>query len=106
MSKLSDFLSREKIDTRRLRVVSHRIESLRTEDHAIKNARRKAKEGGDKPEMATRKPRSGRPITPRQLTSALAGDTISGPTKSRVLRAVNHVLSVRKKDAVKLQDLF
>ena len=106
MSKLSDFLAREKIDPRRLSATSHALESLTFEDRAIKTARVKAKAGGEKSELAAKKPRSGRPVTPRQLTDALAGSTVTGPTKHKVLRAVNKLLANKKKSEVGLKDLF
>ena len=58
----------------------------------------------EKKEVA--KPRSGRPITPRALNAALAGGPISGPSKQRILRAVNYLLEQKKKDKVELKALF
>ena len=49
MSKLGDFLSKNKIDTRRLVAASKSIEALKPEDRKIKLAKRAAKaEGGEK----------------------------------------------------------
>ena len=64
-----------------------------------------AKEG-DKAE--TGKPRSGRPVTPRALSAAMKGGAtaVSGPTKQRILRAVNYLLEQKKKDKVELKTLF
>jgi hypothetical protein len=37
---------------------------------------------------------------------ALGGQAISGPTKQRILRAVNYLLEQKKKDKVDLRTLF
>ena len=55
---------------------------------------------------APKKPRSGRPVTERALAAALAGKTISGPQKTRLLRAVNHLIEQKKGTAVDLKALF
>jgi hypothetical protein len=52
------------------------------------------------------KPRSARPVSRTTLSKALAGKTLSGPAKTRVLRAVNHILSQRKQPEVPLGSLF
>lgn len=109
-SKLSTFLTSNKLNPKRLLAVSHKLETLQKADRDVKLARRRAKgaEGGESAEKKeTGKPRSGRPVTPRALDAALAGDrTISGPTKQRILRAVNHLLEQKKKDKVDLRTLF
>ena len=104
-SKLQTFLNQNKLNTKRLLVVSHSLETHRKEDRTLKLERRRGKaEGAEKKEVA--KPRSGRPITPRALASALSGTAISGPTKQRILRAVNYLLEQKKKDKVELKTLF
>jgi hypothetical protein len=86
---------------------SHTLETLRPEDHQIKLNRRRAKgaegEAGPKEE---RKPRSGRGVTQRAMNAALTGGGISGPTKGRILRAINHLLEVKKVEKVELRTLF
>lgn len=105
-SKLQAFLTSNKLNSKRLLAVSHSLETYREEDRRLKLERRTSKkaEGGEKKEIA--KPRSGRPVTPRALGAALSGGTISGPTKQRILRAVNHLLEQKKKDKVDLKTLF
>lgn len=107
-SKLEQFLTSKKIDRRQLLAVSKDIEGLRPEDRAIKLAKRKGKgEGakeGDKKE--TRKVRSGRPIGATALNKILADKDVSGPTRTRVLRAVNAILARKKQAEVALADLF
>jgi hypothetical protein len=107
MSKFADFLKDKKIDSRRLVSASHRLERLRREDRALKLSRATAKKE-EKKDGATpaAKPRSGRPVTPRALAAALAGGALSGPQKTRLLRAVNHILTQKKQTAVELKTLF
>jgi len=106
-SKLATFLTSKKIDPRRVMAASHSLETLRPEDHQIKLNRRRAKgaegEAGPKEE---RKPRSGRAVTERAMNAALTGGTLSGPTKTRILRAVNHLLDRKKAEKVELRALF
>ena len=110
-SKFAQLLASKKIDPRRIVAVSHKLETLQPEDRAIRLGKRRAKgaeggEGGDKKE--TRKPRSGRPVTQRAIDAAMAGrvSDISGPIKTRILRALNHILEQKKQDKVDLKALF
>lgn len=106
-SKFAEFLTSKKIDARRVRFASESLEKLHPEDRAIRWARKHKKgeaskaEGGEK-----KKPRSGRPITARAMSAALAGQKISGPQKTRMLHAVNHILAQKKQEAVALDALF
>ncbi len=107
-SKLATFLDGKKIDPRRVISASHELEQLRPEDQEIKRNRKRAK-GGDGVEAGPkeeRKPRSGRAVTPRALHAALFGKTISGPTKSRIVRAVNALLEAKKAEKIDLRALF
>jgi hypothetical protein len=111
-NKFSSFLDTNKLNPKRLLVVSHKLETLQREDRSIKLGKRQGKKAaeagtakdGDKKEIG--KPRSGRPVTPRALDTALAGKPVSGPTKQRILRAVNYLLEQKKKDKVELKTLF
>jgi hypothetical protein len=107
-SKFAQFLASKKIDGRRLLAASRRLEGLQPEDRTIKLNKRRAKaaESSENAPKETRKPRSGRPVTPRALDAALKGGTISGPTKTRILRAINHLLEQKKQDKVELKILF
>jgi hypothetical protein len=106
-SKFAEFLASKKIDARRVRNASESLEKLQPEDRKIRWARKHKKgeaskaEGGEK-----KKPRSGRPITARSMNAALAGQRISGPQKTRLLKAVNHILAQKKQEAVALDALF
>ena len=114
-SKLESFLSEKKIDRRQLLAVSKDLESLRPEDRALRLARRGGAKaeggdaGGDKKEGAApkaAKPRSGKPVSIAALHKILAGKPVSGPTKTRVLRAVNAILERKKQSKVELSAIF
>ncbi len=107
-SKLATFLSSKKIDPRRVISASHTLEQLRPEDRQIKLNRRRAKggEGGEAGPKEERKPRSGRAVTHRAMHAALFGKPISGPTKNRILRAVNALLESKKSEKTDLKALF
>ena len=106
-SKFSEFLSENKIDARRLLLASRQIERLKPEDRRLKLQRRKTKKPeGSEGAAATEKPRSGRPVTPRLLDDVSKGKPVSGPAKTRLLRAVNRVLEQKQKDPVDLRRLF
>jgi hypothetical protein len=110
--KFAQFIAAQKIDQRRILAVSHRLERLQPEDRAIKLNKRRAKkagaDGGDNVPKETRKPRTGRPLTARAIRAALRGSAneLSGPTKTRLLRAVNHLLGLKKQEKVDLKALF
>ncbi len=113
-TKFSDFLSEKKIDPRRILAASAKLEKLRPEDRAAKLKKRQAKAkvaaGGSADEAAKgeapKKPRSGRPVTQRAIDCAMQGKALSGPQKTRVLRAVNAILEQKKASPVELSALF
>jgi hypothetical protein len=110
-TKIEDFLKEKKIDPRRLLVASTEIERLRPEDRAIRLAKRVARKSEDpaakkKEGLAAKNPRTGRPVTPRTVSAALVGKPLSGAAKTRILRAVNHVLTQKKQEQVELSALF
>jgi hypothetical protein len=108
-TKFSQFIATRKLDPRRILVASYQLEHLRPEDRAIKLSKRRAKtanEGGDAAAKETRKPRSGRPVTRRALEAAVDGGGVSGATKTRILRAINHLLELKKQEKVDLRSLF
>jgi hypothetical protein len=107
-SKLAQFIATKKLDPRRILAASRRLERLLPEDRLIKLNKRRAKagDGAENAPKETRKPRTGRPVTHRAIDAALAGGAVSGPTKTRILRAVNHLLEQKKQDKVDLKALF
>lgn len=109
-SKIEAFLKEKKIDPRRLLVASTRIERLTREDRSVRLKRHQGRKTEDaakkKAATETPKPRSGRPLTPRALEAALTGAPLSGPQKTRLLRAVNRVLEQKKESPVDLRALF
>jgi hypothetical protein len=108
-TKFAEFVKAKKLDPRRIMRASHALEALQVEDRAIRLAKRRAKgseAGDDKTPKETRKARSGRPVTDRAMTAAMKGGKISGPTKTRILRAINHLLEQKKQEKVELRTLF
>jgi len=106
-SKFAKFIESKKLDGRRILSASRQLEGLRPEDRLIRlNKRRARKAEGDTGTKETRKPRSGRPVTPRALHAAMHGGSVSGPTKTRILKAVNHLLEQKKQEKVDLKALF
>jgi hypothetical protein len=106
-STFEEFLKAKSIDSRRLIAASQKIERLRPEDRAIRLTNRLARKSEDaKKKEGLKKPRTGRPITQRSIDSALQGKTLSGPIKTRMLRAVNHILEQKKQEQVSLKALF
>ncbi len=107
-TKFAEFIAAKKLDPRRILAVSHRLEKLRPEDRVIRlNKRRSRKaEASEGVAKETRKPRTGRPITKRAFDAALKGGTLSGATKTRMLRAINHLLELKKQEKVELRALF
>jgi hypothetical protein len=108
-SQLHTFLTEKKIDVRRLLATSARIERLTAADRAIRLEKRQARAGEDaaaKKAAAAKKYRSGRPVTSRALSDLHAGKAVSGPVKTRILRAVNAILEQKKEAAASLRDLF
>ena len=104
--KFADFLKTKKLDARRVLAASHKLETFKKDDRDIKLAKRRAKSGDENAKKEDRKPRTGRPVTERALSAALAGKGVSGPTKQRILRAVNHLLEQKKAEKVDLKTLF
>lgn len=108
MSKLSDYLKTNKIDARRVVGESRGIERQSADDRKL-IAKKAAIKGGkaEKDEAITKaKPRSGRRVTQPAIDRALAGTVLGGPTKTRIVRAVNAILAARKKPEVTFRDLF
>jgi hypothetical protein len=108
-TKFAGFIASKKLDPRRILIASRKIEGLRPEDRLVKLKKRLHKAAGDAASAdskETRKPRSGRPVTDRALAAALKGGKLSGPTKTRLLRAVNHLLEQKKQEQVDARALF
>jgi hypothetical protein len=109
MTKFAKFLEESKVDPRRILAASCRIERLTREDRlfiaqAACKRRLAGKKEGAKAER--KKMHSGRPISPSLIEAAKLGKSVSGPGKTRLLRAVNRILEQQKKAAVDLRALF
>ena len=99
--------ARVEIDHRRIAVVTGGSSGIGRHT-AIRLAQRKARRSEDKKKegLAAKKPRSGRPVTPRAIAAAIEGKEVTGPVKTRLLRAVNHLLEQKKQEPVQLAQLF
>ena len=113
MSRFSEYLTTENIDPRRLLVASRQLERLRPEDRAARLKKRLGRKSEESAapaaaegQEAPAKRRSGRTVTPRLLSTAQAGGTLSGSQKTRLLRALNRVLEQKKKEPVELRKVF
>ena len=109
-TKFEAFLQEKKINPLRVLSASAKLERLRPEDRAVRLAERLARKSEDgakkKSGEARKKPHTGRPITNRTLSAAIIGKSIAGPAKTRLLRAVNHLLELKKLEPVALSALF
>jgi len=108
VSKLSDYLKTNKIDARRVVGASRNLERQTAEDRQLvaKKAAIKAGKAEKDEAIAKAKPRSGRRVTQPAMDRAMNGTAVAGPTKTRIVRAVNAILAARKKPEAKFRDLF
>lgn len=106
-SKFAGYLKENKIDPQRVLVASDKIERLTDEDRRLRLARRQLRSKEDAAKQARpQKPRSGRPVTARLVTQAIKGESLSGPQKTRLLRALQRVAGQKKLGDVELGNLF
>lgn len=107
-SKFAGYLKEHKIDPARVVYASEQIEKLTPEDRAIKLAKRQSRGKEDDAAKAARskKPRTGRPVTTQLVARALKGEGLTGPQKSRILRAVGRIAEQKKLGDVALTNLF
>jgi hypothetical protein len=110
-TKFRKFLEENKITDLRLQSASGKIERRTREDraHLGEIARKKSLAGrknAGSVVIEKKKLHSGRPVTARLIDYATLGKPVSGPAKTRLLRAVNHILEQRKKPAAAVKDLF
>ncbi len=107
-SKFAGYLNEHKIDPQRVMIASDQIETLTPADRKIRLAKRLTRGKDDDAAKAARqqKPRTGRPVTAQLVTRAIAGETLTGPQKNRILRAVARIADQKKLGAVALSNLF
>ena len=107
-SKFAGYLKENKIDPVRVVYASSQIEALTPADRRIKLAKRQARGKEDDSAKAARsvKPRSGRPVTRQLIERAISGSAITGPQKTRILRAVNYIADQKKLSQAELTNLF
>jgi hypothetical protein len=111
-SKFAEFLEKNKLDARRLIAASKRIERLQPEDRAARLAKRRSRGADAAPaaageeKKAPKKPRSGRAVTRRLIEAAQVGKPVPGPAKTRLVRAINQLLSQKKQPAIDHRTVF
>ena len=107
-TKLSAFLTQNKIDSRRVVLASRKIEARTAEDKKLAETKIQMKAGKIEKDadVLAKKPRSGRPVTHTGIGKAMLGRPVVGPVKTRIVRAVNAVLVQKKKSEVTFRDLF
>jgi hypothetical protein len=109
MTKFAKFIEESKIDPRRVIAASRLLERLTQEDRTfLAEAARKRSLAGKKDgaKAERKKLHSNRPITPSLIDAAKAGKPVSGPCKTRLLRAVNRILEQKKQSVIDLRVLF
>jgi hypothetical protein len=109
MTKFAKFLEESKIDPRRVIAASRLLERFSQEDRTFlaETARKRSMMGKkDTTKLEKRKLHSNRPVTPPMIDAAKAGKPVSGPQKTRLLRAVNHILEQKKQPVLELKALF
>ena len=111
-NKLSTFLDSNKLNPKRLLAVSHKLETLQRDDRTIKLGKRQGKKAATPAPRRRRQDEVGEAALGSSRDAARARRRadgrrpISGPTKQRILRAVNYLLEQKKKDKVELKTLF
>ena len=109
MTKFAKFLEESKLDPRRILAASCKIERLTRDDRLfIAEAARKRRLAGKKDGVKAerKKMHSGHPVSPSLITAAKIGKSVSGPGKTRLLRAVNLLLEQKKQPTVDLRAIF
>lgn len=107
-TKFAGYLKENKIDPVRVVYASEQIERLTPADRKIKLAKRQSKGKDDEAAKAAKakKPRTGRPVTTQLVTKAIQGGAVTGPQKSRILRALARIAEQKKLNAPELSNLF
>lgn len=108
MTKLGDTLKKHKIDPRRVISASHDLERRLPADRKLTRDKALMKAGKlEKNEEITKaKPRSGRPVTAPMMDRAVGGQTVPGPVKTRIVKALNSLLKAKKQPEIGLRDVF
>ncbi len=109
MTKFAKYLEESKIDPRRILAASREIERLTREDRLfLAQAACKRRLAGKKAEAKAerKKMHSGHPVSPSLIDAAKVGKAVSGPAKTRLVRALNRILEQKKQPVIDLRALF
>lgn len=107
-TKFAGYLKENKIDPIRVIVASRAVETLTAADRKIRLEKRRARGKEDEASKAVRaqKPRSGKPISEQTLLRAIKGGDVTGPQKTRIVRAMARVAEQKKLTAPEMSNLF
>ncbi len=108
MSTLTDFLSSNDITPEAVVSQSKAMERYSDADRAQNVARaaaRREKKSYDDAQ-APKTAKYGRGVTQRTMSTALAGEPVSRVNRKKITRAVNAILTTKKKDTVEAPALF
>jgi hypothetical protein len=109
MGALSDLLNQYGIKPEAVAAASLKLEALQPEDqdlYAKRAAKRLLPPDGGYEKAGIAKPRSGRPVSVKNLAAAVAGNKVPRKARGKVTRAVNALLKEAGKPAVTGQVLF
>lgn len=112
MGTFADFLTAKKISPKQIAITSKRIESSDTASRALLQKRwgkRKNKETADKKyaELDIAKPAQlGRGISEKQVIAASKDLEVSRKARTKIVKAVNAILTAKKEAAVDHKALF
>lgn len=108
MSNLSEFLNENGITAQDLAAQSKAMEAWNNRDRDLMVQREKARKAKKPYEEAklSKPERYGRGISVRTVEQAVSGKPMTRLTRKKITRAVNCILTTKKKDAVEWRVLF
>lgn len=109
MSTLKTFLDDKKITPKAVAITSRRIEAFKEGDDVLREKRAtKRRNEPDKKyaELSLAKPNAGRGVSEKAVDTAVAGKPVARKVRSKILRAVNVILTAKKQPAADMKALF
>jgi hypothetical protein len=107
MSTFSDFLKSKNIPDAQIIGVSNAAESLTPADRILLAKRAEARKAEKKyTEDNIEKPRSGRGVKIESLTEAHEGKALPRKVRSKIVKAINTILTRRGQEAAKIDQIF
>nr|PZM92381.1 MAG: hypothetical protein DIU72_06635 [Pseudomonadota bacterium] len=109
MGAFSEFIASKGIKDEEILAVSRRLETLRGKDRELLRLRARKRKSAPQQsyaEAGIEKPRSGRPLRPVDLEAARNDVPLPRKVRSKILRAVNALLSRKGGGEVTARELF